>query len=143
MDSRCVFCDLIRDDAAIWVAVEDEAVAFKPLPEDTLAPGHTLVIPRAHREGLFGPSDSELSSAMSLVRRIATAMRTALGSTGTFVIQASGPDSGGTVPHFHVHVVPCWADDEASYWPQDRSAHVTAGEPYDAIRASLAGGSAP
>lgn len=138
MDRGCVFCDLIRDDSAIWVAVEDQAVAFKPLPEDTLAPGHTLVIPREHREGLFGSSDSELSAVMSLVRKVAAALRTELGSTGTVLLQASGPDSGGTVPHLHFHVLPCWADDDASYWPKDRSAHVATGDPYAAIPSAVA-----
>lgn len=137
MDLACVFCDLIRDDAANWVAVEEDALAFEPLPEDTLAPGATLVIPRAHREGLFGPSPDELASVMGLVQRVAAAMRSGLGSTGTFVIQASGPDSGGTVPHIHFHVIPCWADDEAWFWPKDVSAHVVTGDPYAAIRAAL------
>ena len=136
MSMPCVFCDLIRDDAADWVAVENEAMAFEPLPEDALAPGHTLVIPRAHREGLFGPSETELAAVMSLVRRVATAMRTELGSTGTFLVQASGADSGGTVPHLHFHVVPCWADDDANFWPRDRSAHF-ADEPYLKIRSAL------
>jgi histidine triad (HIT) family protein len=137
MSLTCVFCDLIRHDSATWVAVEEHAVAFKPLPEDTLAPGHTLVIPRSHREGLFGPTDFELTSVMDLIRRIAAGMRNELASTGTFLIQASGPDSGGTVPHLHFHVVPCWADDDASFWPQARSAHVVDRDPYAAIREAL------
>ena len=136
MDRACVFCDLIREDSANWVAVEEHALAFEPLPEDTLAPGATLVISRAHREGLFGPSEAELAAVMDLVRRVAAAMRSELGSTGTFLIQASGPDSGGTVPHVHFHVIPCWEDDEASFWPAARSAHV-AGDPYAALRSAL------
>lgn len=137
MSQGCVFCDLIRDDSANWIAVEEHALAFEPLPEDTLAPGATLVIPRNHREGLFGPTDAELASVMSLVRRVAGAMRSELGSTGTFLIQASGPDAGGTVPHLHFHVMPCWEDDDASFWPQDNSAHVVTGDPYAAIRSAL------
>jgi histidine triad (HIT) family protein len=137
MNPDCVFCELIREDTANWVAVEEHALAFEPLPQDTLAPGATLVIPRAHREGLFGPSDDELASVMGLVRRVAAAMRSELGSTGTFLIQASGPDSGGTVPHFHVHVMPCWDDDEASFWPQAVSAHVVDRDPYAALRSAL------
>jgi len=138
MHGSCVFCDLIRDNAANWVADEEHALAFQPLPEDTLAPGHTLVIPRGHREGLFGASERELAQVMELVRRVAAGMRTALGSTGTFLIQASGPHSGGTVPHLHFHVVPCWDDDDADFWPDVRSAHAVAGDPYAAIRAALA-----
>lgn len=90
MSVPCVFCDLIRDDSATWVAIEEHAVAFKPLAEDALAPGHTLVIPRIHREGLFGPTEVELAAVMDLVRLVAGAMRAELGSTGTFLLQACG-----------------------------------------------------
>jgi histidine triad (HIT) family protein len=137
MKSDCIFCDLIRTDSANWVAIEEHAVAFEPLREDLLAPGHTLVIPRNHREGLFGPSDSELASVMHLVRRVAAAMRTELRSTGTFLIQASGPDSGGTVPHLHFHVIPCWADDNADFWPKEQSSHHSVDNPHAAIRSVL------
>jgi len=138
MESDCVFCDLIRNGDANWVAVEDVAVAFEPLPEDTLAPGHTLVAPRGHREGLLGPSESELAAVMDLVRRVAAAMGAGLGSSGIFLIQATGVDSGSTVPHLHFHVVPCWGDDGADFWPKERSGHAVADEPYRAIRAVLA-----
>ncbi|MCK6065763.1 MULTISPECIES: HIT family protein [Microbacterium] len=137
MESDCIFCHLIREDSANWVAIEEHAVAFEPLREDLLAPGHTLVIPRNHREGLFGPSESELAAVMHLVRRVAAAMRTELRSTGTFLIQASGPDSGGTVPHLHFHVVPCWADDNADFWPKERSAHPSVDRPHTVIRSAL------
>ncbi len=75
--------------------MEEHALAFEPLPEDTLAPGATLVIPRNHREGLLGPSESELASVMDLVRRVAAAMRSGLGSTGTFLIQAADRTRAG------------------------------------------------
>lgn len=137
MKPECIFCNLIRNDSANWVAVEEHAVAFEPLREDLLAPGHTLVIPRTHREGLFGSSESEFAAVMHLVRRVGAAMRSELRSTGTFLIQASGPDSGGTVPHLHFHVVPCWADDNADFWPKERSAHIVDDNPYDAIRSAM------
>lgn len=133
----CVFCEIIRTGDATWVAVEKHAVAFKPLAEDTFAPGQTLVIPREHREGLFGPSEAELAAVMNLVRRVSAAMRSELGSTGTFIVQASGPHAGGTVPHLHFHVLPCWADDEAEFWPKEKSAHILQGDPYAAMRSAL------
>lgn len=137
MSTECVICGLIDTGSANWVAREELAVAFEPLVEDTLAPGHTVVAPRKHVEGLFGPTESELASVLALVQRVAAAMRSRIGSTGTFVIQASGPDSGGTVPHVHFHVIPCWADDDASFWPLDRSAHALTVEPYAEIRSAF------
>jgi len=134
---NCVFCDLIRTGAGTRVADEGWAVAFRPLPDSELAPGHTLVVPRAHREGLFGPSFEEFSLVMDLVRRVAAGMKDGLGATGTVVLQASGPDSGGSIAHLHFHVVPCWADDAVTFWPETRSAHTIAGDPHALIRAAL------
>ncbi|MFD0066104.1 hypothetical protein [Streptomyces sp. NPDC056689] len=42
----CTFCELIRADAARWVARGSVAGAFAP--PDPLAPGHTLVMPTSH-----------------------------------------------------------------------------------------------
>jgi len=50
-------------------------------------------------------------------------MTRALGATGVVVLDASGPFSGQSVPHLHFHVVPCWPDDGAAFWPTDRSTH--------------------
>jgi len=49
----CVFCTLMRTGEAVWVAPEDEAVAFRPRPDGLLAPGHTLVVSRAHWVGVL------------------------------------------------------------------------------------------
>lgn len=66
-------------------------------------------------------------------------MRTGIRGTGTFLIQASGPYSGGTIPHLHFHVVPCWADDNADFWLKVRSRHVAVNDLYAAIRSALGG----
>ena len=37
----------------------------------------------------------------------------------------------------HFHVVPCWPDDQATFWPTDRSKHRVDGAPYDLLAAAL------
>lgn len=73
--------------------------------------------------GVLDATPSDLAAAMRLVQRVGQAMTTALGATGVVVLNASGPASGQTVDHLHFHVVPCWPDDAATYWPTERSAH--------------------
>lgn len=63
-------------------------------------------------------------------------MTTALGATGVNLLNASGPASGQSVDHLHVHVVPRWPDDGAAMWPTDRSAHA----PIDDVHLRLAAG---
>lgn len=121
----CPFCQLLSGEApARWVAQEEDAVAFLPLPADALAPGHTLVAPREHVRGVQEAFPSGLSAAILLVQRVARAMKTAFGAEGVCVLNASGPGSGQTVNHLHFHVVPHWGDDEYYSWPEQRLTRV-------------------
>ena len=123
---QCVFCRIFASGDARWVAEEAIALAFLP-NADPLAPGHTLVAPRKHCTGILDAGPDALIATMDLVQRVGRAMTSALAAPGVVVLNASGPHSGQSVPHLHFHVVPCWPDDDATYWPSDRSAHVIDG----------------
>jgi histidine triad (HIT) family protein len=134
----CVFCDLLGSGEARWVVRNDPlAVAFLPLPGGEIAPGHTLVIPRAHAVGVLATAPEDLCATIKLVQRVGLAMTEALGATGVVVLNASGPHSGQSVDHLHFHLVPCWPDDGATFWPTDRSTHVVEGEPHELLAAAL------
>lgn len=114
----CVFCDIVAGKApARWVAQQDLAVAFLPMPEQALAPGHVLVVPREHAVGVQDVSPQGLAAAALMVQQVARAADSALGASGVCVLNASGPGSGQTVHHLHFHVVPHWPDDEYYAWP--------------------------
>lgn len=134
----CIFCDLIDSGDAVWVARESEAVAFRPLPESQLAPGHTLVVPRLHCVGVQDAPSDALTSTLLLLQRVARAMESALGATGVVVLNASGPDSGQSVGHLHFHLVPCWADDQVTFWPDVRSLHTAPDDPHGRLMRALA-----
>lgn len=94
MDS-CVLCAVIAgDEPAVWVEREEHAVAFAPLPDSALAPGHTLVVPVEHTADLLSAGPTALAATTALAQRVARAMKGALGATGTVVLQASGADAG-------------------------------------------------
>ncbi|MFD6179394.1 MULTISPECIES: HIT family protein [unclassified Isoptericola] len=131
--TTCVFCGLIASGEGSWVAREPDAVAFLPRPGGELAPGHTLVVPRDHCVGVLDASPQVMAATMALVQRVSVAMTRALGATGVVLLNASGPFSGQSVDHLHVHVVPRWPGDEATLWPSDRSSH----EPIPAAAALL------
>ena len=120
--SGCAFCELLTTGEARWVVREPDVVAFAPLPADEFAPGHTLVVPRRHAVGLHDADERDVVAVAVLVRRVSRAMLSALGATGVVVLNASGPNSGQTVGHLHVHVVPRWDDDEATLpWLRQRA----------------------
>jgi histidine triad (HIT) family protein len=133
----CLFCALIESGRIPLVTRKDRAVAFPPPPSGELAPGHTLVMPVRHSVGVLDAPAADLAAAMALVQRVGRAMEDALGATGVVVLNASGPDSGQSVAHLHFHVVPCWADDEATFWPADRSSHRLSGLPHELLAAAL------
>lgn len=130
----CTFCRIISgNERAVWIEREELAVAFAPLPESALAPGHTLVVPVPHSVDLLSADREALSATIALAQRVARAMRGALGASGVVVLQASGAVSARSVPHLHFHVVPCWPDDVTTHWPEQKSAHVIDGDPYAAL----------
>ncbi|MGK9149360.1 HIT domain-containing protein [Plantibacter flavus] len=132
MSEPCTFCRIITEesDDTVWVEREAEAVAFRPLPASELAPGHTLVVPRAHSVGLLDTDPRSLQATIALAQRVGRAMKAALDATGVVVLSASGVDAGQSVPHLHLHVVPCWDDDGVTFWPEGVSAHRVEGDPH-------------
>ena len=132
-----MFCELMSTGDARWVAQHDKAVAFLPLPDGALAPGHTLVVPREHCVGVLDAPAEALTASTELVQKVAQAMTRALGATGVVVLNASGPFSGQSVNHLHFHLVPCWPDDEAEFWPAGRSAHPAIPDAHERLAAEL------
>lgn len=121
----CVFCRLLAGvGEATWVARTDEASALLPRPEGRLAPAHTLVIPNEHAVGIHDASTKSLQAVALLAQRVARAMERTIGARGVNILNASGPDSGQSVPHLHLHVVPRWEGDQLDAWPSTVSKHV-------------------
>ncbi|KQX49793.1 hypothetical protein ASE09_18795 [Streptomyces sp. Root66D1] len=132
----CIFCQLIREDRAHWVAREPQVCAFAPL--NPLAAGHTLVVPTSHFTDLFDTPAEILAETTAMVQRLAKAMRSGLNATGVNVLSASGPGSEQSVPHLHFHVVPRWPEDGISTWPAGPSQHRFVGDPAARIADALA-----
>ena len=74
-------------------------------------PGHVLVVPVRHIENIY-EMPAELGGAVfDLSRRIAIAMKQALGCHGTSSRQHNEPAGYQDVWHFHQHVFPRWKND--------------------------------
>lgn len=101
--------------------------------------GHTLVVPRDHYPTLAELPD-DLAAAMFLAgRRVAAAMRVALGAHGAFV--ALNDEVSQSVAHVHLHVVPRRFKDglRGFFWPRQRyDSDAEAAEVAAALRAAVA-----
>jgi histidine triad (HIT) family protein len=118
---RCVF-DRIRDVEVPAHLVLDEADLLGFLDARPVFPGHTLVIPRAHVPTLADLPLELCGPLFDAARRVAGAMRRALGSDGAFV--ALNDEVSQSVPHVHIHVVPRKRKDglRGFFWPRHRYA---------------------
>lgn len=116
-DPDCAFCTIVAGEAEAEVVFEDEAsVAF--LDNRPLFPGHSLLVPRDHREAIWDLPDDLLTALFANARSLAVAVREAMDAQGAFV--AANNVVSQSVPHFHVHVVPRNRKDglRGFFWPR-------------------------
>ena len=105
MSEDCVFCQIIRKEASACIVYEDaQVVAF--LSNRPVNEGHTLVVPKKHYANIFEIPEEEAAYLFRIVKRIAHAVRDAMGAEGIRLVQNNGWAAGQVIFHFHVHVIP-------------------------------------
>jgi histidine triad (HIT) family protein len=106
----CLFCGIVAGEVPAEIVDSDEhTIAFMDINPAT--PGHALVIPRKHAADLLEIADEDLAACSAAARRLALKMRQTLRPDGFNLINACGAAAWQTVFHFHIHVVPRYADD--------------------------------
>lgn len=106
----CIFCAIVAGEAPAEIVDSDEhTVSFMDINPATR--GHALVIPRRHSEDLITISSEELQQCAAAAQRLTIRMRDALEPDGFNLLNACGPLAWQTVFHFHIHVIPRYADD--------------------------------
>jgi histidine triad (HIT) family protein len=109
-EGDCIFCKIVAGELPARIVDEDErTVAFMDIAPATR--GHALVIPRAHSADLRSVADDDLAAVGAAARRLALRMSERLGADGINLLNACGSAAWQTVFHFHVHVIPRYADD--------------------------------
>jgi histidine triad (HIT) family protein len=108
-DNNNIFAKILRGEIPAATVYEDDAtLAFMDVMPQS--PGHTLVVPRYPAENLF---DLDLQAGAAVIRTVqlvARAVKEAFNADGIMLSQFNGPVAGQTVFHFHVHIVPRYAD---------------------------------
>jgi len=127
----CVFCK-IRDSQipSLRIFEDDRTLAFMDI--NPVTHGHCLVIPKAHAATLFEVEVEDLQATIAAAQQVARAIREALAPDGLNMLQANGAAAFQSVPHFHVHLIPRWANDGKGFdWklvPGHRDQIMKAGE---------------
>ncbi|HET9690053.1 MAG TPA: HIT family protein [Acidimicrobiales bacterium] len=117
----CVF-DRIRDGETPGHVVLDEGEVLAFLDARPVFPGHTLVVPRRHVATLADLDGATAGAVWAAGRRIARALRPALGAQGAFL--CLNDEVSQSVAHVHLHVVPRRFKDglRGFLWPRQRYA---------------------
>jgi histidine triad (HIT) family protein len=127
----CVFCK-IRDGQipSMKVYEDDRTMCFMDI--NPLNAGHCLVATKAHAPTIFDASEEDLQAAMVTAKRVAIALLQAVKPDGLNLLQANGAAAFQSVPHFHVHLIPRWTNDNKGFdWtlvPGDRAQIMKVGE---------------
>ena len=125
--SDCIFCKIVNGEIPAAKVFENEHVlAFLDISQVTK--GHTLVIPKVHKENLFELTPEIARNIFEVVPSIANAIKKEFNPAGLNIINNNGELAGQTVFHFHIHLIPrygkgdglgvVWKSNQSDYTPQ-------------------------
>jgi histidine triad (HIT) family protein len=109
-DPDCLFCKIVAGEIPSTIVDSDErTVAFMDINPATR--GHALVVPRNHSRDLLEIDPEDLAAVAVAAQRLAGRAKEALGADGINLLNSCGAVAWQTVFHFHLHVIPRYADD--------------------------------
>lgn len=112
----CIFCRIIRGEIPSTKVYENEHVlAF--LDINPIAPGHTLVIPKAHCETLVDMPEQAGPHVIAALAKIGKAAMEAAEADGFNCLQNNFAAAGQEVFHSHWHIIPRFEGDGLKHWP--------------------------
>ncbi len=136
----CVFCvasDAPDEELSRRLVVHQSERALVMLNRYPFAPGHLLVLPRAHVSSLAELPSEDYAALFALVREAALRLERAVRCEGMNLGVNLGATAGaGIAEHLHVHVVPRWSGD-SNFMPVIADTRVVP-QALDATRAHLA-----
>ena len=110
MQNDTIFDKIIRGEVpATKVYEDDKCLAF--LDINPVAKGHTLLIPKGHYVWMQDVPDDLLGFLFSKAKSL---MKTMIVGVGCDYVQVSVV--GKDVPHFHIHLIPRYLNDELHGW---------------------------
>ena len=137
MNDNCIFCKLANGVFPTATAYEDDD--FRAIMDiEPAAKGHVLLIPKAHMSGIFEADDETLAKALPVVKKIACAMKEALGCDGVNILQNNNEAAWQSVYHLHIHIIPRYKDDGVIFpWNKNTYAEGEAAEYAKKIAAAI------
>lgn len=106
----CIFCKIAAGELPSTRVYEDEQfLAFMDI--NPIIRGHCLLIPKAHHEMVFDMPEPVLRDLIVVAKRISAAVKQGLKANGLNLFQSNGRAAMQIIPHYHMHLLPRWKDD--------------------------------
>lgn len=106
----CIFCKIVNGEIPSYKVYEDENfLAFLDISQTTK--GHTLVVPKRHCDNLLSLESSLASQIFPIVQKIALSIKEITKAEGFNILNNCGEVAGQSVMHFHIHIIPRYAND--------------------------------
>jgi histidine triad (HIT) family protein len=106
----CIFCRIVAGELPATVVREDERT-FAFMDINPWSRGHVLVIPREHAKDIHAIDPEDLAAVHIAAQDVARRQLEALDADGVNLWNSTGKVAGQVVFHFHLHVIPRYADD--------------------------------
>lgn len=108
----CIFCKIVNHEIPSSIVYEDDDVlAFLDISQVTK--GHTLVIPKKHYANFMECDLEVMKHVMEVAQKLAKQIMDATGAKGMNILSNVNEVAGQSVPHFHVHLIPRYGEDDA------------------------------
>lgn len=107
---ECLFCKIIRKEIPAQFVYEDDA-SVAVLDVNPRAPGHTMVLPRAHASHLLELEEGSVGPLFRTVKHVTEALQRTFSPDGFTIGINHGRAAGQAIDHLHVHIIPRWKDD--------------------------------
>ncbi len=105
----CIFCKLANGDIPTNTIYEDEE--FRVIMDAAPATkGHALVLPKNHYGDIYEIEPGVLGKAIQVGQKVIKHATKVLGCDGYNLLQNNGEVAGQTIFHFHLHLIPRYAD---------------------------------
>lgn len=136
----CVFCKIVKGELPCARVFEtDDVLAFLDIAP--VAPGHVLVIPKAHHRNLFDLPEAVGGRLFAALSPVGAAVMAATGAAGLNVQINNNAAAGQVVFHAHAHLIPRHEGDGLRLWSGRPYADAAAAQAMaEAVRAAVARG---
>ena len=107
----CIFCKIVKGKIPSEKIYEDEKfLAFLDIFPAT--EGHTLIITKEHYENIFDIPRDVLKENIEVAQKIASLLKEKLGAKGINLLNSNNKIAQQEIPHYHLHVIPRYSEDE-------------------------------